>query len=135
MMGEGGVDVDSSRPDRWALKYESALEQTFLARKRPAGGSWLMDETCVRIKGAWKYLYRALNKAGATGDFLLTAKRDRKAALRFWRQAIARHAVPEKITIDKSGAKTTIVSYNANYGSAVEIRQAKFCPLKNLRQN
>jgi putative transposase len=60
-------------------------------------------------------------------DFLLTAKRDRKAALRFLRKAICRHDVPEKITIDKSGTNTAaIVSYNANHDAAVEIRQVKY---------
>jgi DDE domain len=76
--------------------------------------SWRLDGTYVRVKGAWKYLYRAVDKARATVDFLLTAKRDRKAALRFLRKAIGRHGVPEKITIDKSGANTAvIVSYTA----------------------
>jgi putative transposase len=72
-------------------------------------------------------LYRAVDKADATVDFLLTAKRDRKAALRFLRKAIGRHGVPEKIPIDKSGANTAaIVSYNADHGTAVEIRQVKY---------
>ena len=70
----------------------------------------------MKVKGVWKYLYRAVDKAGATVDFLLTAKRDRKAALRFLRKAIGRHGIPEKITIDKSGANTAaIVSYNAEH--------------------
>jgi transposase-like protein len=55
------------------------------ARKRQVGSSWRMDETYVRVKGTWKYLYRAVDKAGATVEFLLTAKRDRNAALRFLR--------------------------------------------------
>jgi len=76
---------------------------------------------------AWKYLYRAVDKAGATVDFLLTAKRDRKAALRFMRKAIGRHGVPEKIMIDKSGAHTAaIVSYNADYDTDVEVRPVKY---------
>jgi transposase-like protein len=78
-------------------------------------------------KGAWKYLYRAVDKAGATFDFLLTARRDRKAALRFLRKAIDRHGVPGTITIDKSGANTAaIVSYNADHDADVEIRQVKY---------
>ena len=72
-------------------------------------------------------MYRAVDKAGATVDFLLTARRDRKAAPRFLRKAIGRHGVPEKITIDKSGANTAaIVSYNADHDTAVEIRQVKY---------
>ena len=57
-----------------------------------------MDETYVNFKGVWKYLYRAVDKAGATVDFLLTAKRDRKAASRFLRKAIEHNGTPKKIT-------------------------------------
>ena len=127
MMGERGVEVDHSTLSRWVLKYVPALEKAFLARKRPVGGSWRLDETYVKIKGTWKYLYRAADKTGATVDFQLTAKRDRKAALRFLRKTVGRHGVPEKITIDKSGANTAaIVSYNADQDAAVEIRQVKY---------
>src|SRR3984893_15845335 len=83
MMEERGVEVDHSTLNRRVLKYVPVLEKAFLARKRPVGGSWRLDETYVRVKGAWKYLYRAVDKAGAMVDFLLTARRDRKAALRF----------------------------------------------------
>jgi putative transposase len=115
MMGERGVEVDHSTLNRWVLKYVPALEKAFLACKRPVGRSWRLDETYVRVKGAWKYVYHAVDKAGASVDFLLTARRARKGALRFLRKVIGRHGVPEKIAIDKSGANTAaIVSYNAD---------------------
>ena len=86
-----------------------------------------MDETYVKVKGVWKYLYRAVDKAGATVDFLLTAKRDRKAALRFLRKALCQHGTPEKITIDKSGANTAAIeSCNAEHKAGIEIRQVKY---------
>ena len=86
-----------------------------------------MGYGALRVKGAWNYLYRAVDKAGATVDFLLTARRARKAALRFLRKAIGRHGVPEKTTIDKSGANTAaIVSYNADHDTDIEIRQVKY---------
>jgi len=77
MMEERGVEVDHSTLNRWVVKYVPLLDQRFRARKRPVGSSWRLDETYVKVKGAWKYLYRAVDKAGATVDFLLTAKRDR----------------------------------------------------------
>ena len=73
--------------NRWIPKYVPRLEKEFATHKRPVGNSWRLDETYVRIKGKWKYLYRAVDKTGATVDFLLTAKRDRKAPLRFLRRA------------------------------------------------
>ena len=104
-----------------------SLEKQFRAHKRTVGSSWRLDETYVKVKGAWKYLYRAVDKAGATVDFLMTAKRDRKAALRFLRKAIRHNGTPQKITIDKSGAnKAAIESYNADHKAGIEMRQIKY---------
>ena len=127
MMEERGVEVDHSTLNRWVVKYVPVVDQQFRAGKRPVGSSWRLDETYVKVKGNWKYLYRAVDKAGDTVDFLLTAKRDRKAALRFLRKAIGHHGVPEKITIDKSGANTAAIeSYNAEHEADIEIRQIKY---------
>ena len=126
MMEERGVEVDHSTLNRWVVKYVPLLDQQFRPRKRPVGSSWRMDETYVKFEGRWKYLYRAVDKTD-TVDFLLTAKRDRKAALRFLRKAIDQHGVPEKITIDKSGANTAALeSYNAEHEADIEIRQIKY---------
>ncbi len=131
MMEERGVSVDHSTLNRWVLKYAPEIEKQFRQRKRPVGTSWRMDETYVRVKGQWKYLYRAVDKAGQTVDFLLTAHRDRAAALRFLRKAIRNQGLPEKITIDKSGANTaSIESYNTEEKTTIEIRQCKY--LNNL---
>ncbi|AJQ99999.1 Putative transposase [Enterobacteriaceae bacterium bta3-1] len=62
-----------------------------------------MDETYIKIRGQWKYLYRAVDTRGQTIDFLLTAKRDAAAALRFFRKAIRHHGEPEVETLDCSG--------------------------------
>src|SRR6202167_2261450 len=127
MMQERGVEVDHSTLNRWVVKYVPILDKQFRERKRPVGSSWRMDETYVRIKGVWKDLYRAVDKAGAAVDFLLTAKRDRKAALRFLRKAIGHNGTPEKITIDKSGANTAAIeSYNKDHKAGIEIRQVKY---------
>ena len=68
-----------------------------------------MDETHTKVAGQWKYLCRAVDRAGDTVDFLLTAKRDLAAARRFLERAINLHDVPEKITIDKSGTNTAVI--------------------------
>src|ERR1700710_3120708 len=127
MMQERGVEVDHSTLNRWVLKYVPLLDEQLRARKRPVGSSWRMDETYVLIKGAWKYLYRAVDKDGATVDFLLTARRDRAAALRFLRKAAGRHGVPRMVTIDKSGANTAAInSSNVEHDAGIETRQVKF---------
>jgi transposase-like protein len=115
MMAERGVFVDHATVHRWALKVVPALVKVFRGRKRRVGKSWRMDETHIKVRGRWKYLYRAVDRDGDTVDFLLTARRDEAAARRFLERATDRHAEPEKITIDKSGANTAAISsYNAD---------------------
>ena len=131
IMQERGIEVDHSTLNRWVLKYTPQLEQAFRNKKKPVGISWRLDETYVKVKGKWKYLYRAVDKEGQTINFLLTAQRDKKAAKRFLKKAIRRHGPPKKITIDKSGANTAAIEdYNAENGSDIELRQNKY--LNNL---
>lgn len=126
-MKERGVSVDHSTINRWVLEYSPQLEAVARTHRKPVGKSWRMDETYIRIKGKWKYLYRAVDKEGKTIDFLLTAKRDRKAAMRFLKKAIKLCGTPKKINIDKSGANTAALNdYNAETNSNIEIRQSKY---------
>ena len=92
-----------------------------------------MDETYIRVRGQWKYLYRAVDTEGQTIDFLLTARRDAAATLRFFRKAIRQHGEPEVVTIDKSGANTAaLAKLNADKPDeeAITVRQNKY--LNNL---
>jgi putative transposase len=112
---------------RWVLKYTPRLEEAFHRRKRSVGRSWRMDETYIKVKGQWHDRYRAVAKSGQTIDFLLTEQRDEHAAKRFLAQAIRRHGVPEKITIDGSEAHAAAIrSYNAEHGTSIIIRQVKY---------
>ena len=127
LMEERGVSVDHATIQRWVVKYSPQLEEAFHRRKRPVWVSWRMDETYIKVKGQWRYLYRAVDKHGQTIDFLLTEQWDEAAALRFLKKAIGRHGVPEKITIDGSAAnEAAIKSYNAEHGTAIVIRQVKY---------
>ena len=131
LMRERGVHVDHATVNRWVIRYSPQLEEAFHRRKRPVGRSWRMDETYIRVKGQWRYLYRAVDKTGQTIDFLLTEYRDTEAALRFLTQAIRRHGVPETITIDGSEAnEAAIKRYNEAHGTHIIIRQVKY--LNNL---
>ena len=127
MMEERGVTVDHSTVSRWAIRFLPLLEKTFRKYKRPVGGSWRMDETYIQVKGVWKYLYRAVDRDGKTIDFLLTAKRDKAAAKRFFDKAMQANSVPEKVTMDKSGAnKAAIDEINANREKPMVVRQVKY---------
>jgi putative transposase len=127
LMQERGVSVDHSTVNRWVITYSPQLEATFHRRKRPVWVSWRLDETYIRVKGAWRYLYRAVEKTGQTMDFLLTAQRDERAAMCFLTKAIRRHGVPETITIDGSEANAAAIrGYNEVHGTAIIIRQVKY---------
>lgn len=131
MMAERGVLVDHATVHRWALKMLPAPAKVYRRRQVPVGRSWRVDETYVPVSGQWKYLYRAVDRLGQTVDFLLTTKRDEAAAHRFFEKAIDVHDVPEKVTIDKSGANTAAVqSLAADSGLGIELRQSKY--LNNL---
>lgn len=84
------------------------------------GSSWRVDETYIRVKGRWTYLYRAVDKQGFTVDFLLSERRDVEAAKRFCRRAIDKRAVPEKITLD---------AYPATHRAIRELRRSAALPI------
>ena len=131
LMADRGVRVHHSTIYRWILKFGPILEARFRRHKLPVSTSWKLDETYIRVNSKWKYLYRAVDKHGQTIDFLLTAKRDRKAARRFLKKAIKNNGQPNKINIDKSGAnKLGITLINKCQRPQIEIRQVKF--LNNL---
>src|SRR5665811_921990 len=109
MMQERSLFVDHSSINRWAIRFLPLFEKVFRKYKHPAGGSWRMDETYIKVKGGWKYLYRAVDKQGKTVDFLLAAKRDKAAAMRFFDKAIQTNGVPAKVTMDKSGANKAAI--------------------------
>jgi putative transposase len=127
LMEERGVPVDHATIQRRVVQYSPQLEEAFHRRKRPGWVSWRMDETYIKVKGEWRYRYRAVDTQGQTIDFLLTEQRDEQAAKRFLTKAIRRHGVPEKITIDGSAAnEAAIKSYNEEHGTAIEIRKIKY---------
>ena len=127
IMQERGVFVDHSSINRWAVRFLPLLEKLFRKHKRQVGSSWRMDETYIKVKGTWKYLYRAVDKEGKTVDFLLTARRDKAAALRFFEKSMKTNGVPEKVTMDKSGAnKAAMDEINARGDAPIIVRQVKY---------
>jgi transposase-like protein len=106
MLQDRGVSVDHTTIFRWIQTYAAELEKRVRPHLRVSNGSWRVDETYVKVKGCWTYLYRAVDSRGQTIDFLLSAKRDAAAAKRFFRKALAQpHTVnPRTITVDKNPA-------------------------------
>ena len=127
MMLERGVVLDHSSINRWAIRFLPLLEKLFRNHKHGVGKSWRMDETYIKVKGVWKYLYRAVDKEGKTVDFLLTAKRDALAARRFFAKTMQHNDVPDTVTMDKSGAnKAALDQLNMEREIPIKIRQVKY---------
>ena len=113
--------------NRWVIKYAPLLEKAFHKKKKQTGDRWQLDETYLKVKGQWKYYYRAVDKQGNTIDFLLTAKRDKKAALRFLTKTIGRNVKPGLVNINKSGSnKACIKQFNYENNRRIKIRQCKY---------
>ncbi len=122
-----GVKVDHATIQRWVFKFTPLVEKQFRKRKKSVGKRWRMDETYIKVKGQWKYLYRAVDKQGNTIDFLLTKRRQRISAHKFLIKAITNNGKPELINIDKSGANTSAIKlYNRRNYSTIKIRQCKY---------
>ncbi|AJJ21036.1 transposase [Yersinia intermedia] len=119
MMAERGVIVDHSTLHRWVIRLVPLLDKVFRRHKRSIGRRWRMDETYIKIKGQWKYIYRAVDTSGQTIDFLLAAKRNTAPALHFFRKAIRHHDEPKTVTLDKSGANNCYIFSKVRLNLAV----------------
>jgi transposase, IS6 family len=106
MLSDRGVAVDHTTLFRWIQAYARTLEKRIRRHLLPCTGSWRVDETYIKVKGVWSYLYRAVDSLGQTIDFLLSGRRDAAAAKRFFRKALAQpHTVnPRTITVDRNPA-------------------------------
>jgi transposase-like protein len=120
MMQEREVELDHSTLNRWVLKYAPELDKRIRRHLKLTTDSWRVDETYIKIKGVWKYLYGAVDWEGSTLDFMLSDKRDGKAAARFFRKVLKGQHIqaPQVVTVDK----------NAAYPVAIEV-------LKEMRRS
>src|ERR1700675_2999030 len=106
LLAERGLSVDHVTVWRWVQCYAPELDRRMRKGLKATNDSWRVDETYVRVKGKWVYLYRAVDSEGATIDFLLSAKRDAEAAERFLTKALGgeNHPAPRVINTDKHAA-------------------------------
>ena len=132
IMEERGVEVDHATLNRWVIEYSPLVAVEAQKRKAPTSCSWRLDETYLKVKGVWMYLYRAVDKFGKTLDFMLSERRDEAAATHFFKRTIENNGVPEKVVIDKSGANlaglenVNILLMLLGFWPLIDIIQAKY---------
>ena len=132
MMVERGIEVDHSTINRWVLKYAPELDKRVRPHLNQTNDSWRGNETYIKVKGQWKYLYRAVDsEEGNTLDFLLSAKRDAAAAEQFLRKTLnASHTqCPRVINVDKNAAYPPAVDElkaDEQLPETTQLRQVKY---------
>jgi len=103
------------------------LDAAFRRKKTCVGNRWRRDATSVKGKGQEKYYYRAIDKQGQPIDFLLTATRETKAALRFLKKAMGQHGKPSLVHSDQSGANPAgLKQVQHDHHTRIKIRQGKY---------
>jgi len=111
LLAERGLVADHTTIWRWVQRYGPGVKQRLCRQLKPTNKSWRVDETYIRVKGRWCYLYRAIDSKGATIDFLLSALRNAAAAKRLFRQAFSDPSHPQPRVINTDQARL--------YGSAI----------------
>lgn len=132
MMAERGLDVDHSTIARWVLHYSPILSRRIRREMRRPNRSWRVDETYVRVAGRWTYLYRAIDSAGDTIDFLLSPNRDLIAAKGFLRLALsAGQTSPRVINVDGHPAYASAITELKQEGDLSRSCQCRPSPYLN----
>ena len=130
MMAERGISVDHATIHRWVIRYSPELLKRFNARKRVVTGKWHIDETYIKVRGRWMYLYRAIDSNGDTVEFWFSERRNLTAAKRFLRKALKRHGRPERIVIDGSQTNREAI---LSCDTADRLQDKSGCKLKPIR--
>jgi IS6 family transposase len=121
LMTERGLSVDHSTIFRWVQRYAPELDERSRPHLKQTNDSWRVDETYVKVRGKWMYLYRAVDSTGQTLDFLLNETRSTRAAKRFFRKVLGRSNItaPRVINVDKNPAYI---------GAVLDLKQEKLLP-------
>ena len=127
MMMERGLSLDHTTICRWVQRYAPEIDKRSRPYLKQTNDSWRVDETYVKVRGKWMYLYRAVDSTGQTLDFLLNQTRSTRAAKRFFRKVLSRPHItaPRIINVDK----------NSTYIGAVhDLKREKLSPEKCKRR-
>jgi len=133
MMEERRLSISHTTIYRWVQRYAHELEKRCRPHLRPTNDSYRVDETYVKIKGQWYYLYRAVDSTGQTIDFMLSAKRDTKAAKRFFLKMLKapKHQSPRVINVDQNKAYPPAVEELKKEGVLPVTSQLRQCKYLN----
>jgi putative transposase len=123
LMAERGISVAHTTILRWVQRYVPEFEKHWQRYAQPVGRSWRVEETYIKIKGKWAYLYRSVDREGHTVDLLLSERRDIAAAKCFFAQTIKKRGIPQKITLD---------GYAASHVAVSELQEEGILPAKLL---
>jgi transposase-like protein len=129
MMAERGVALTHTTILRWVHRYVPEFEKRWNKYSRLVGRSWRCDETYIKVKGRWMYLYRAVDRQGWTVDFLLSERRNVAASKRFFSKAMKKHGTPRVITLDAYAASHRAIAELKSAGSiahSVGTRSSKY---------
>lgn len=131
MMEDRGLDLTHTTIMRWVHQYAPEINKRIRPHLKRTNKSWRVDETYIKVKGKWVYLYRAVDKEGKTLDFVLRVHRDAKAAMRFFRKTLdANHTqTPRVINVDKNPALSCAIAKLKKDGflpSKTVLRQVKY---------
>ena len=100
MIAERRISVDYGAIHRWVIQFSPLLLERFNLRKRAVTGKRHVDETYIKVRGQWMYLYRTIDSVGDTVEFFFSVHRDLAAAKRFFKQALDRYGRPDRVVID-----------------------------------
>jgi IS6 family transposase len=110
LLAERGVDVDHVTLYRWVQRFTPALIDAARPCRHTVGRRWFVDETYVKVAGAWRYVYRAVDEHGQVIDVLVSQRRDIAAARRFFAGALLAHGLPEVVVTDRSAALAHVIA-------------------------
>ncbi|RFT66288.1 IS6 family transposase [Bacillus clarus] len=131
MMEERGLSIAHTTIMRWVHQYGPELDERVRRHLKTTNDSWRVDETYVKVKGQWMYLYRAVDSEGNTIDFYLSESRDKQAAKRFFKKALAASHIckPRVITVDKNPAYPVAIQElkeEKRMPEGIQLRQVKY---------
>jgi transposase-like protein len=129
-MAERGTKVDHATIHRWIIRYSPELLNRFNSRKRAVTAKWHLDETYIKVRGQWKYLYRAIDSNGDTVEFWFSERRNLTAVKQFLSKALKRHGRPERVVID--GSQTNREA-NLSCDTTNRLQDRSRCKLRPIR--